>query len=193
MTDHFQKSTVQNGVRCILESLGRFHESTKALLEKIPLSTLDEISPETKSLWEQAHTTYPRLFQSNKCWGGQAPTDAALFLATMDMIKVSKSNSKVPYTVFCRGEVDRKVDPSTALAQLWSPDPAMPVSLVGFNLPKVLDSSVFRAPEELSLFIEPFEEGNQQLLATPTYWKTDLHIGIVANYFLVTPLRTFDC
>ncbi|KAH7363952.1 hypothetical protein BKA65DRAFT_388900, partial [Rhexocercosporidium sp. MPI-PUGE-AT-0058] len=153
-----------------------FDEFTKSLLQSIPLSTFDDISEEAKTLWEQAHTTYPRLFQSKQCWGDQPPTDAALFLATTDMIAESKSNSKVSYATFCRGELDTEVDPSLALAQLWSPNPAMPVSLIGVKLPKVLPESIFKCPEEMSLFVEPFEQSNQHLFVTPTYCKTDLHI-----------------
>lgn len=185
-THDSQESILQNGVRRLLEGLDGFDESTKALLESIPLSTLDDISEGDKNLWEQVHTTYPRLFQSKKCWGGQPPTDIALFLATMKMISESKSSSNPPYTAFCRGEIDGEVDPSIALAQLWSPDPAMPVSLVGFNLPEILPKTIFRAPEEMSLYIEPFEEGNQQLLVTPTYSKTDLHIGMELTLLLIS-------
>ncbi|KAG4428779.1 hypothetical protein IFR05_015738 [Cadophora sp. M221] len=152
LEDRTPESTFQNSVQRLLKALDGFDKSTRALLEKIHLSTLDNISVEVMNLWEQAHTTYPRRVQ----------------------IKF-----KPPlHVILSRRGRWGGVDPNIALAQLWSPDPAMPVSLVGFNLPEILPKTIFRTSEEMSVYIEPFDEGNQQLLVTPTYCKTDLHIGM---------------
>jgi hypothetical protein len=78
-------------------------------------------------------------------------------------------------TAFRRGEADTKVDPRMAIAQLHDPRDCNHVSLIGFSLASVPDTS-FSAPLALSEFVEPCDESNLQLIFTPKYCFTDLHI-----------------
>lgn len=68
-----------------------------------------------------------------------------------------------PITAFRGGEVYIKVDSRIAIAQLHDPKELHPISLIGFNLPSVPDTS-FSAPLTISEFVEPHDERNLQLL-----------------------------
>jgi hypothetical protein len=158
----------------------------------ITLCTLDNVPSEIENLWETLTTTIPHLFESAECWNEKLPESTKFILETLDAI----ADPDTTITAFRRGEADPKVDPRISIAQLHDPKELHPISLIGLNLPSVPDTS-FSAPLALSEFVEPHDERNLQLLLTPKYGFTDLHIdstdgisspmGPCVNLWLVFP------
>jgi hypothetical protein len=169
-----------------------FNPAILKAISNTTLCTLDNVPSETESLWETSTTTLPRLFESAECWNEKPPESTKLILETLDAI----ADPNTIITAFRRGEADTKVDPRVAIAQLHDPKELHPISLIGFNLPSVPDTS-FSATPALSEFVEPHDERNLQLLLTPKYGFTDLHIdsadgisspmGLCVKLWLVFP------
>jgi hypothetical protein len=66
------------------------------------------------------------------------PRHAELVLATWDYL----NDKPGAFTIFIRGEKDDSVDPREAIAQLFDPEPANPVFLMGLRLPLLAKSLV---------------------------------------------------
>jgi hypothetical protein len=148
-----------------------FNPAILKTILNITLCTLDNVPSETESLWETSTTTLPRLFESADCWNEIPLESTKLILETLDAI----ADPNTTIAAFRRGEVDTKVDPRISIAQLHDPKELHPISLIGLNLPSIPETS-FSAPLALSEFVEPRDESNLQLLLTPKYCFTDLHI-----------------
>ena len=146
------------------------------VLYQTQLSTLDNITPEIRSMWEQSTTSLPRALRAEQCWNPRPLTNNELVLATLDALNDKSIDRRSKYIVFSRGERDDTVDPRKAIAQLSEPEPTNPVFITGLRLP-LLSNGLFRTPVELSNFMEPYEETNIQLNLTPKYSFIDLHIG----------------
>ena len=146
------------------------------VLYQAQLSTLDNITPEIRSMWEQSTTSLPRALRAEQCWNPRPLTNKELVLATLDFFNDKSMDCRSTYTVFSRGDRDDSVDLQEAIAQLCDPEPTNPVFLTGLRLP-LLSNGLFRTPVELSNFVEPYEETNIQLNLTPKYSFVDLHIG----------------
>ncbi|PMD25870.1 hypothetical protein NA56DRAFT_744873 [Hyaloscypha hepaticicola] len=84
--------------------------------------------------------------------------------------------------------VGHQLDPRISIAQLHDPKELHPISLIGFNLRSVPVTS-FSAPLALSEFVEPHDERNLQLLLTPKYGFTDLHMDVPALLGLLGRMR----
>jgi len=149
------------------------------------------MTPATIALWEQSTTTWPRAFDSDNCWTGPKPSFPELYLATQNKIadlKVEKfkqrsdiypsSDKGVYIPAFVKGEMALWKDPSEALLQLLRPNPANPMALVGFRLPEDCPDHILTTPPALSEIITPADETNLQIVLTPKFWVTDLHIGM---------------
>ncbi len=153
-----------------------FDKHMLGVLYPAQLSTLDNITPEIHSIWEQSTTSLPIVLRADQCWNPRPLTNKELVLATLDFLNDKPVGRGSTYTVFSRGERDDSVDPREAIAQLCDPEPTNPVFLTGLRLPGFSDG-LFRTPMELSNFVEPYEETNIQLNLTPKYSFVDLHIG----------------
>jgi hypothetical protein len=81
-------------------------------------------------------------------------------------------------SAYRRGVLDAKVGPRIAIAHLCDPREGNPISIIGFNVPGVPDTS-FAAPLALSEFVEPCDEPNQHLFLMPQYCHTNLHIDTI--------------
>lgn len=111
-----------------------------------------------------------------------------MILGTLDLISARKNaerrkkvdDYKVYIVLYSQGLADPVSDPRKAIAQLHEPDKSNPVALIGYRLPKLMsdENPGFITPVTLTRFAEPFNEDNRQILLTPKFWKTDLHIGM---------------
>jgi hypothetical protein len=146
------------------------------VLFQAQLSTLNNITPEIRSMWEQSTISLPRVLRAEQCWNPHPLTNKELVLATLDFLNDQSMDSRSTYTVFSRGERDDSVDPREAIVQLVDPEPTNPVLLTGLRLP-LFSNGLFRTPIEPSNFVEPYEETNIQPNLTPKYSFVDLHIG----------------
>jgi hypothetical protein len=154
-------------------------------LYKLSLSTVDEMTPEIKEMWKQSTVTYPQIFKSAHCWKDEPPTKRKLFLETLKLIDARKLAEKTgtedDYKAYCpayaNDEYDSSLDPREAIFQLCDPNKQNPIAICGYRLPELLADSALRAPKALTKNVEPFAEDNLQILLTPKFWITDLHIG----------------
>ncbi|KAL5323908.1 hypothetical protein ACEPPN_008450 [Leptodophora sp. 'Broadleaf-Isolate-01'] len=138
------------------------------------------------SLWNESTTTWPRVFEAGECWEKRSPTSEEFIFETLDLIsarKLAEKRNKVDdyqvyIALYSQGIVDSDLDPRKAIAQLHEPDRLNPVGLIGYRLPKLIpdDNPGFVTPVALSRVVEPFNEHNRQVLCTPKFWMTDLHI-----------------
>jgi len=160
----------------LLAQLEGFNPSILKTLLSIPLSTPDNVPAEVQALWTSSTTTLPRLFSSAESWNTEPPSGTSLILSTLDLFESSKAAGTSPsFTSYRRGEADSKSDPRIAITQLYEPNRANPISVIGLDIESLPEFS-FAAPLSLSEFVEPHDETNQQLLLTPKYCHTDLHI-----------------
>jgi hypothetical protein len=105
---------------------------------------------------------------------------------TLDLIAsrklAEKENRADDYREYCpafrNGAIDSKIDPRTAIAQLYEPNKTHCVALIGYRLPDLLPDESVQVPGALSTMVEPHDETNLQALLTPKFWVTDLHIGM---------------
>jgi hypothetical protein len=172
-------------VKEILSQLQDFEDSAKLEIEKLSLSTMDEITPEMEKMWNKSTITYPQILESDHCWKSQPPTSEELFLKTDDLIaarKLAEKHGKQDdYKEYCPafrdGLYDPTLDPRKALFQLYEPKKKNPVAICGYRLPEFIEDSALKPPLALTKFVEPVNEDNLQILLTPKFWITDLHIG----------------
>jgi hypothetical protein len=176
-------------VQLLLDCLHKFDSSVYRMLQDITLSTPEEASLETKELWTSATATRPQTFESRFCWRSYPPSGVDLIIRTCNSIAARKQaeakgtaddyEDYVP--AFSKSLYDENLDPLTAIAQLSHPDITKPAALVGYRLPDLVPDGSLVCPEALTQFVEPFKEENLQILLTPEFWVTDLHIGITIN------------
>lgn len=182
-----QKETAK--ARIILDCLHKFDLNTLRMLQNIPPSTPEEASPETKELWTQSTATWPQIFESRFCWKRHPPSGVDLIIQTCNSIAARKEalakgiadDYEFYVPAFSQSLYDEKLDPLTAVAQLSHPDITKPAALLGYRLPELLPDGSLVTPETLTQFIEPFNQDNLQVLLTPEFWVTDLHIGMTAT------------
>ncbi|PVH83869.1 hypothetical protein DL98DRAFT_652299 [Cadophora sp. DSE1049] len=171
-----------------LQRLEEFGTAIKNIIEDVTLTTLMTMNKSQMDLWNGSTTTWPQIFRAEECWKKKSPSSEELILETLDLIAARKAAEKrnkvddykvyiVPYS---QGLVDSDMDPRKAIAQLHEPDKSNPVGLIGYRLPKFMPdvNPGFVTPAALTKFVEPFNEENRQVLLTPKFWATDLHIGI---------------
>jgi hypothetical protein len=166
----------------MLSQVQDFEDGEK--LYRLSLSDVDEMTPEIKEMWEKSTITYPRIYKSDQCWRLAPPTSEGLFLKTEDLIDArklaEKNGTQNDYQAYCppfaNGLHDPSLDPRKAIFQLYNPRKENPIAICGYRLPGVEDSD-FKTPEALTELVEPFSEENLQVLLTPKFWITDLHIG----------------
>jgi len=149
------------------------------MVRSVRLEALDDISSATSKLWTTNTTTIPLILKSQDCWSsGSPPSHEQILLATLTRIGDHQKNPRLVYIpAYCRGEKDTSLDQRLAIAQLSEPRRSNPIALIGFRLPDTLPDSSLRVPESLSTSVEPFGEVNLQIILTPKFWVTDLHIG----------------
>ncbi|KUJ17269.1 uncharacterized protein LY89DRAFT_733134 [Mollisia scopiformis] len=184
--DHTQvpPSIVRTNKDLLLDCLYEFESSTRRMLEDITLSTPEEASSEIKEMWTQSTTTYPHIYDSDLCWNSNRPSSKDLIIHTINLIADRKEaeakgiadDYEVYVPAFSKSLLDENMDPLTAIAQLYEPDKTNPVALVGYRLPDLIPEHSFDTPVALTKHVEPFPEGNLQILLTPKFWTTDLHI-----------------
>lgn len=144
------------------------------------------MSAETKEMWTQSTTTWPHIFESEQCWVSKRPSTEQMMFHTLDLIAsrklAEKENRADDYREYCpafrNGAIDSKIDPRTAIAQLYEPNKTHCVALIGYRLPDLLPDESVQVPGALSTMVEPHDETNLQALLTPKFWVTDLHIGM---------------
>ncbi|TVY91606.1 hypothetical protein LAWI1_G002569 [Lachnellula willkommii] len=163
-----------NSVNDLLKALEGFDQRILSVLQDMKLNSLDHIPQKTQKLWNDSTTTYPHLFPSNECWLRIPPTSSELILSTLDTFAAQSQNQPGNFNVYRRGEFS-DVDPRTAIAQLSSPNSTAAVVIAGLRV-KNLPDNILTTPEALSEFVEPYEHSNHQLLLTPKFAHTDIHI-----------------
>lgn len=108
-------------------------------------------------------------------------------VASMFEIRLVQWRYQFPSRVHSVGELasssknlfTRQVDPRTSISQLHDPKEQHPISIIGSKLPSFSDMSISTSLA-LSEFLEPHDERNLQLLLTPKYCFTDLHLDVPA-------------
>ncbi|CZT10695.1 uncharacterized protein RAG0_15104 [Rhynchosporium agropyri] len=132
------------------------------------------LSEKVTSLWLGSTTTLPRIFSAAECWDEEhLPSTTKLIVFTLHHIEATKKVSDRTYYVYRRSEQAPTVDPRLAIAQLVQPAESGPVVLIGLD---IIPKGVFHIPVSLAEFIEGTEEADQQLLLTPNFSFTDLHV-----------------
>ncbi|KAH7357103.1 hypothetical protein BKA65DRAFT_474895 [Rhexocercosporidium sp. MPI-PUGE-AT-0058] len=156
----------QGDIAQLLQRLDDYGPITKAIVEGLSLTTLTSMTTFQTYLWSESTATRPRVFEAGECWKKKPPTSEELIFETLDLIAARKLAGKT------------KQNPRKAIAQLHEPDRLNPVGLIGYRLPKLLpdEDPGLVTPAALSRFVEPFNDGNRQVLCTPKFWMTDLHI-----------------
>ncbi|KAH7357093.1 hypothetical protein BKA65DRAFT_580384 [Rhexocercosporidium sp. MPI-PUGE-AT-0058] len=158
----------------IREMLTGFHSQTLNKILALSFSTFNHYSDQTICMWNESTTTIPRVFRAAECWDEEKiPSMTKLLLSTIHHIESSMGKADRGYDVYRRSEQSTTVDPRLAIAQLVEPSEAGPVVLIGLN---ILPQGIFHVLVSLSEFVEGVEEDNQQLLLTPKYAFTDLHM-----------------
>ncbi|KAL2073108.1 hypothetical protein VTL71DRAFT_10432 [Oculimacula yallundae] len=173
-------------ISTLLRRLDDFGAITRQSVEGLQLSTIQGMPPDQQDLWTESTTTWPHIFEADECWKKKAPTSEELIYETLDLITARKAAEKrkkvddyqVYIALYSQGLVDSDLDPRKAIAQLHEPDKSNPVGLIGYRLPKFISDTQpgLVTPAALSRFVEPFNEDNRQVLCTPKFWTTDLHI-----------------
>lgn len=164
-----------NSVNDLLKALEGFDQRILSVLQDMKLHSLDQVPQKTRKLWTDSTTTYPHIFPSNECWLRTPPTSSELILSTLDTFAAQSQNQPGSFNVYRRGEFS-DVDPRTAIAQLSSPTNTAVVVIAGLRV-KNLPDNILTTPEALSEFVEAYEHTNHQLLLTPKFAHTDIHIG----------------
>jgi len=165
-----------NAVKTLVQSLKEFVPDTFKLVQSLQLSTLSHCTEEIRAMWTESTTSTPQLLSSQHCWTRAPSNTTDLILATLDQIQDARSDPTIGIPTYRRGEVDSTLDPRLAVAQLAEPNPNDPISIIGLRL-EIMPDKMLKAPVSLSRFVEPFEEEDLQLLLTPKYCATDLHLG----------------
>lgn len=176
MTESIQNSFHKNDVHTLLEDLDGFDESIKALLKDIPLSTVENMSKETREAWEKSTTTWPQIFPSKDFFDEKPPSSE-------DIIKDLLKPGPISWTAFCKGDRDPGVDPISFISQLHEPSPEKPLAIMGIRPSTISADPIITPPAYFSEVVEPFDPDNQQVLGTAKYWESDLHLGI-ENHFV---------
>jgi hypothetical protein len=163
-------------VKGLLDSLEGFEAGTISTLCEMPLDSLSSISEATAALWAGTTTTHPHLFPSANCWTEYPPSTSDLILSTLDFI-ANPTDELSEFSVYQRGDKTPKdFDARLAIAQLVEPSRASPVHMIGFKVPE-LEDRMLKCPVELSAWVEPYGECAHQLLVTPKWTMSDLHVG----------------
>lgn len=171
-TELIQKSFHKNDVQSLLEDLDGFDESIKAFLKDIPLSTVENMSEETREAWKTSTTTWAQTFPSEDFFEKHPPDSETL-------IKELLKPGPISWTAFCKGDKDSDIDPISVISQLHEPNPKKPLAIMGIRLDTIsADPPILFPPEYFSEIAEPFDVGNQQILLTPRFWETDAHLGM---------------
>lgn len=170
-TELIQKSFYKNDVQSILEDLDGFDESVKALLKDIPLSTVDNMSEETRQEWKKSTTTWAQKFPSEDFFDRDPPSSETFI---RDILKPGP----VSWTAFCKGDRDPDIDPISVISQLHEPNPKNPLAIMGIRPSTISTDPIFTPPVSFSEIVEPFDVGNQQVLLTTRFWETDAHLGM---------------
>ncbi|KAH7407296.1 hypothetical protein BKA64DRAFT_775092 [Cadophora sp. MPI-SDFR-AT-0126] len=158
----------------IQDSLKVFCVETINKILSLRISTSEHCSEETSRLWTDSTTTLPRIFRAAECWDEESrPSVTKLAISTLDHIDSTKKSKCRPYEVYRRSEQCPEVDPRLAIAQLIEPTEASPVIIIGLD---ILPQGIFHVPVSLSEFVEGVEEASQQLILTPKFAFTDLHL-----------------
>lgn len=153
--------------------LAGFRESLITAVQQTHLSDPANLSDNIKELWTSTTVTYPRILSANDIWIVDPPTTTNLVLSTLDAIDAAKAGPSA-FTVYRRGEADAKRDPRLAITQLMEPKESDPMTIIGLD---ILPDDALAVPVALSEFADAYDVSNQQVLLTPKYAHTDLHIG----------------
>jgi hypothetical protein len=92
-----------------------FDEDTIKTFRKLKLSTVDDITPETRQMWIKYNGRVPRKHDARRCWVRPPPTDGDLFAATISQIEKWRKDPSLSCTVLHRGEPDDTIDPIKAI------------------------------------------------------------------------------
>ncbi|KAK0117247.1 hypothetical protein ONS96_013080 [Cadophora gregata f. sp. sojae] len=158
----------------IHETLKGFPRQAVNKILGLQVSTLEQCSEETSRLWTQSTTMVPRVFFATECWDEESlPSTTTLIISSLNLFETTKNDKCRPYEVYRRSEQSPNVDPRLAIAQLIEPSEASPVTVIGLDF---LPQGSFHVPISLSEFVEGFDEANQQLILTPKFAITDLHL-----------------
>lgn len=157
----------------IQASLAGFRESLITAVQQTHLSDPNHLSDHTKDLWTSTTITWPRILPANEVWMVNPPSITKLILGTLDAIDAAKAGPSA-FTVYRRGEADVKTDPRLAVTQLMEPKESDPMTIIGLE---ILPDDALGVPLALSEFADAYDVSNQQLLLTPKYAHTDLHLG----------------
>jgi hypothetical protein len=170
--------------------LSDFDEDLKDSVKNILVFNLKDMPRTSRDLWSTSEVQLPHLtasgYPSGRCWKSEYPNETSLLLATMSSLKAQVSSRT---QVYRRGETDKTTDSEVALAQMAYEDRSNPVWLTGLYL-KALTDGAFRPSVAIDKRVESFDITNQQLLLTPKYTFTNLHIGKV---LLPNSLSSADC
>ena len=172
--------------------LAGFPSHTVRAMNRITFCTPEAAFETTRKLWSESTTTHPLLFPSKGCWTVPHPPHISqLIISTLDLIQEKKLDSTIKCSVFRRGELDSDLDPRVVIAQLCDPDPSDPAAIIGYKL-DILPEGALSAPNALKQYAEPYLEDEQQVLMTPKYWISDIHIGkfIMLHFHCLDGLRT---
>jgi hypothetical protein len=157
-----RKNTYPEGsVAAVLSSsLQGFSESLVKKVMDIELCLPSSIPTSTEALWTSSTTSCPQILLSKDCWNIDIPSTTQLIFSTLDVIAAAKAGGNATYSVF----------------KLVEPKATNPVSLLGLDVGCMPDNAI-SPPLALSEYVEPFDVSDQQLLLTPKYAHTDLHLG----------------
>ena len=136
-----QNSFYKNDVQSLLGDLDGFDKSIKALLKDIPLSTVENMSKETREEWEKSTTTWPRTFPSKDFFDGDPPSSETLI---KDILKPGP----ISWTAFCKGDRDPDIDPISVISQLHEPNPKKPLAIMGFRPSSISTGPLIFTPPE---------------------------------------------
>ncbi|TVY59536.1 JmjC domain-containing histone demethylation protein [Lachnellula suecica] len=163
-----------NSVEALFNSLQGFDRKLINAMREMPLSPLKNMSWKAQEVWEKTTTTYPRLFPAKDCWLQEPPRQSDLILETLEIIERQVPNQEDTFDVHFHGELST-IDPRIAVAQLSDPNPTGAIDLVGLRAAH-MEEDMVTTPRELSKIMQAHDRRNFQLLLTPKYCHTDLHI-----------------
>jgi hypothetical protein len=96
------------------------------------LSSLENLSSETESLWTSSTITRPRIFKAEESWNEKLPQSAKIILEILDTM----ADPSTSVSAYRRGVVDAKVDPRTQSPSSMIQEDN-PISIIGFHVPSV--------------------------------------------------------
>lgn len=164
-----------------------FDEDEIKIFRSLKLSSWTQIPDSVQKVWQQYHGRVPQLHDARRCWVFEPPTDSDLFVAAMDQIQNSDTDPSEACSVVHRSELDGKISPKRALAQLHVPDRWNPIKLLGLRLP--LQDGILKLPQDLGLDVTPAD--NLQFMLTPKYSTTGLHLGALSQLYFLRSLYLF--